>query len=160
MDTGNYILEKTVWSEETFDQTSWYEVYIHAFASIPEAYEFLCDIDFILQWVEPTPPEVYYKCWIAPATLVFENVSAVNVSLNSEQGGLRIEDLCRSEERLTQNGKMTSWQWTLEGVGGSIVLRATGYKQYLRRYPVFANSLLSYDERYGITFRRTFETQT
>lgn len=32
----------------------------------------LLDLDYIVRWVDPVPPEKHFTFWIAPATLVFE----------------------------------------------------------------------------------------
>src|SRR5687768_16247891 len=77
-----YEIEKWVWSQEDFDLMGWHDVTVHAFALLPERFEFLLDIDYILKWEEPEPPDRYYTFWVSPATLVFEGVQNIKVDLD------------------------------------------------------------------------------
>jgi hypothetical protein len=36
--------------------------------------ELALDIDYIVQWIEPVPPDEYFTFTVAPATLVFNDV--------------------------------------------------------------------------------------
>src|SRR3712207_2867226 len=74
-----FTLDKWIWSDADFDQMGWHATWVHAFAAIPETYEVIFDIDYILRWMPPVPPKDNYAFWVAPATLVFENVWNVEV---------------------------------------------------------------------------------
>lgn len=43
-------------------------------------FKLLFDIDYIFKWVGPEE-DGYYRFWISPATLIFENVYDVNIDL-------------------------------------------------------------------------------
>jgi hypothetical protein len=48
-----YELEKWVWSEADFEEMVWHDARIHAIAFLPDSFEFVLDIDYILRWVQP-----------------------------------------------------------------------------------------------------------
>lgn len=71
-------LSKAIWTDADFPVMGWHDCRIRA-VSITE-YEddtvpptrLLLDLDYIVRWVDPVPPEKHFTFWIAPATLVFE----------------------------------------------------------------------------------------
>jgi hypothetical protein len=123
-------------------------------ASIAAA-ELAFDIDYVLKWVQPGPGESYFTFWIAPATLVFENVSDLQIDLQSF-GGITILDLQREDKQPTRSGFVgpdADWRWTLDCLEGVIQLRATGFRQTIRRVPVYKGAQrISFVERGGISF--------
>lgn len=153
MKSAPYTLEKLVWSDTDFEQMGWYNAYVHAIAARPENFELLFDIDYIVQWVDPVPPNNYFTFWVAPATLVFNNVWNVTFHLESQSGEFSLQNLARLDEQTTPNGNMTDWLWKLSGNDGSVSFRATGYKQYFRKQPVLTQfQKLRFDERGGLCF--------
>jgi hypothetical protein len=135
-----YELEKWVWTEADFEQMGWHDARVHAFAFLPESFEFVLDIDYILEWVPPAEGETYYKFWVAPATLVFENVHGLRIDLEPYDG-VEIDGIRREDPQKPRNaehiGRETEWGWVIEAQEGEISLRAVGYKQYLRSEPAF-----------------------
>ena len=77
-----YELQKLIWSQHDFDVMGWHDATIHAFALVPEQFELLLDIDYILKWEEPEPPDVYHTFWVSPATLVFQGVQDIKINLD------------------------------------------------------------------------------
>ena len=74
----------------------WHDSRIHAVAFLTEKFELAFDIDYILRWVQPSEDE-YHRFWVAPATLVFENIHEVKFDIEP------FEDLKRS--RLPLHGR-------------------------------------------------------
>src|SRR5438876_153627 len=109
MEPKPYLLEKLIWSDADFEQMGWHDVYIYAFGALAETFELVFDIDYILDCVLPTLPDQHYRFWIAPATLVFENVHDIKFRVSSQGGYLILDDLQRSNEQLTPSGTMTDW---------------------------------------------------
>lgn len=111
-------LEKWIWTEDDFDIMGWHDSKIHALAFVPEDFEIAFDIDYILQWIHPKPNETYFKFWVAPATLVFENVRDVEFDIESYNGDLVIDDVRREEPGKPLNaqfiGKDVDWLWVIE----------------------------------------------
>jgi hypothetical protein len=151
----SYWRDKWIWNDADFEQMGWHDVRIHAMAFRREGYDFALDIDYMLEWVHPAEGETYYRFWIAPASLVFENVSSMEMDLAS-MGSFTILHLERGERTPTRagfEGPAEQWLWTLECLEGVIELRATGFRQIIRRAPVLASSqVLDEVERGGISF--------
>lgn len=152
-----YILEKWLWTEEDFKHMGWHDARIHAVAFATGAFELAFDIDYILRWVQPSEDK-FYRFWIAPATLVFENVYDVKFDLEPFDG-LEIADLRREDPQPPRNaqfiGRDTEWRWVIETQQGNIILRAIGYKQHFRREPVFGKTQsLDIIARGGYSFHR------
>jgi hypothetical protein len=153
-----YELEKWVWTEADFEQMGWHDARIHAIAFLPEGFELVLDIDYILRWVQPAENETRYKLWVAPATLVFENVHDLRIDLEPF-AGVEIQDIHREDPQEPKNaehiGRDTEWRWVIEAQEGEISLRAVGYKQYFRSEPALGSEQsLEAGVRGGFSFGR------
>ena len=135
----------------------WHDSRIYALAFMPDEFEFVFDLDYILKWVHPGPDETYFKFWIAAATLVFDNVYEVDIDIGSNDGGLDILNVTREDPRAPRNAEHISknceWLWILDCLQGEIKFRSAGYKQYLRTYPVLGSQQLDPNTR-GLPFQR------
>ena len=152
-----YTLEKWLWTEADFEQMGWHDARIYAVAFASEAFELAFDIDYVLQWVQPSEDE-FYRFWVAPATLVFENVHDLKFDLEPFEA-VEIADLRRDDPQPPRNaefiGRDTEWRWVVETHQGEISLRAIGYKQHIRREPVFGRAQsLDIAARGGYSFHR------
>jgi hypothetical protein len=152
----SYTLEKGIWTQDDFEHMGWHDSTIHAMAFVLNEWDLGFDIDYLLQWIHPTPPETSFSFWIAPATLVFHNVSEVKCDFFGPCAtSLTLQAIKRSDEQQTPSG-MSKWLWTLDGNEGTIHFFATGYTQYFRRSPSFQTSQeLSFETRGGISFDQT-----
>jgi hypothetical protein len=156
-----YSLEKTVWSDTDFDEMGWHDAYIHAI-SFREDFEFLLDIDYILDWVPPKEDEEYYKFWIAPCTLIFENVYDLTLDLPSNvRLALEIDAIVRNNPRQAPNAaylkKKTEYDWTIELHTGEINFTSVGYTQFIRRSPVLSDrQRFNQNQRGGISFDTSY----
>ena len=139
-------VEKWVWTEADFEAMGWHDSRVHAMAFFPDEFEVAFDIDYILQWVHPKGDEKYFKFWVAPATLVFDNIYELVFDMGPYGGELDILDIKREEGRPPRNaqyiGKDMEWLWIIECAQGEIKFRSVGYKQYLRTAPVFGSQVL------------------
>ena len=155
-----YILEKWVWSDEDFDLMGWHDVTIHAVGVALEQWELFLDIDYILQWIDPIPPEEYFKFWVAPASLVYENVSDLKIDIDvGSYQEITLQGIERSNPRVS-NGVITVWDWLLESHQGSVSFIATGFKQYIRSAPMLGKmQSLEINQRGGFSFSRDVPTQ-
>ena len=153
-----YQLEKWIWTESDFDQMGWHDNNIYGLSFFPEDFEFALDIDYIFQWINPVNPDTYYKFWLSPATLVFENV--YNTILNIEtDSGLEIADIHRTNPQKPKNSKFikrdTEWTWQIDCQEGDISLISVGYKMFIRSRPILSqNQKIGLDKRGGISFHR------
>lgn len=154
-----YELEKPVWSEADFEVMGWHDSTIWGMLANSEEWEFLFDLDYIFKWVHPSEDETYFKFWVAPVTMVFENSSDVKVNIESSQGHIEIADLYMENPTKTPTGKLTNHTYRFECNEGAISLKATGFKMYVRKSPVLLEKQsFDFKERNGVNFGRELKT--
>ncbi|MER7755255.1 hypothetical protein [Kitasatospora sp. NPDC097643] len=152
-------LTKSTWSDADFDEMGWHEVTIHGLCVQPGASDdslprLLLDIDYIVRWVHPVAPETHFSLWIAPSTLVFEDVWDLEGDLDFKgmAVSLDIDHLRRSTPEDARGGP----QWHIEGHSFDLRFRATGFHQYLRQEPQLSpRLLLTHGQRGGLSFAET-----
>jgi hypothetical protein len=155
----NIKLEKAIWTEEDFDTMGWHDSYIHAI-SFGINYELILDIDYIFKLIQPTEANGYFKFWVSPCTLVFENVNDLKLNIEiSEPFELQISDITRSNPQRPINAdyikREIEYYWTIETQQGNITLKSVGYKQYVRQQPILQDSsLIGFIERGKASFDR------
>lgn len=150
--------EQALWTESDFERMAWHDVRVWALGFVAEDYEFLLDLDYILEWAAPAPGEEYFQFWIAPATLVFENVTDLQIELEP-YSDLSLDQIVRGEPGVPRNaeyiGKSMDWLWELDFHVGGIQFRSAGFKQYLRGPAVLRSTqYLPLAERGGLSFAR------
>ena len=154
-------IDKWVWSEEDLREMSWHDVVIHGLAISNEmlsgsneeprfeSQDLLFDIDYVLNWRE-SRAERRAEFRVSPATLVFEEVSDLNVNFGSKSGEplLLIYTIGREGRR-----------WSISLGEGQISFDSAGFKQYIRREPVLKShfTYLTDSERGGFSFKRTHD---
>ena len=150
-------IQKPVWTEADFEQMGWHDVHVHAIAFHPEIFEFWLDIDYIFSWIDPQGNDKHYSFWLAPATLVFENVYDLKFEIESHDGDMELQGIERSEASAPRNAaaipKQTEWRWLLGFNEGQIAFRSVGFSQFTRRPPVLVPvQQFTLEERGGISF--------
>jgi len=154
-------IDKWVRSDDDFKEMSWHDVVIHGLATSNEMLsgpdeeprfeppKMLFDIDYILNWRE-SHAERRADFWVSPATLVFEEVSNLNVNFGCKSGKplLVIYSIGREGRH-----------WTISLDEGQISFDSGGFKQYIRREPVLKShfAYLSDSERGALSFRRAHD---
>lgn len=153
-----YELEKPVWTAADFEVMGWHDATIWSMAVVGEKFELLFDIDYILRWVHPVPPEQYFSFWVSPATLVFEGVQNIKIDIEIDAiQHMEIADIHRVDHIIKPSKDLNIWKWTIELQQGSIEFYASGYTQYFRRHPSLGRGqVLDLDERGGISFDRNY----
>lgn len=153
--TDAYVLDRSRWTAADFDAMGWHDATIHGIAFRPDVWELALDLDYILRWVEPVAGESHYRFWVAPATLIFENVSAMRFQLEC-QGAVSLQGIERGSPESTRpdfKGPAQQWPWVLDCNEGEIALTATGYRQIFRQPPrLQAQQSLSLADRGGVSF--------
>jgi len=161
MPDGSAKIDKWVRSDEDFKEMNWHDVVIHAMATNDEmlsgpdeeprfeSQQLILDIDYVLNWRESLA-ERRADFWVSPATLVFEEISDLNVNFRSEYGIplLVIYTIGREGRR-----------WSISLGEGQISFDSAGFKQYIRREPVLKShfTYLTDSERGGFSFRRAHD---
>lgn len=149
------LIVKEVWDDGDLGVMGWHDVTIWSMVADPDKYEFLVDMDYIFKWVDPADGEVYYKFWIAPVTMIFENAHTIDIDIESQHGGIEIDALHRENPRPTPNGKLTQHCYRFECQEGEIKLYSTGFKMFVRQPPLLVQQQsLSLSSRGGVCFAR------
>ncbi|NUS29966.1 MAG: hypothetical protein HOV70_19440 [Streptomyces sp.] len=154
-------LEKGVWSDADFERMGWHDVTIHGlFVERTDAVlpRLLFDLDYVVRWVHPTPPETHFSFWVAPATLVFEDVW--DLEGNLDFSGLFLDLEIDALHRLPPKDDRPAWSevplWHIEGHAFDLRFRADGFRQFIRQPPRHARRLvLGHAERGGPSFAET-----
>ena len=53
--TESFQPEKWIFTEADYESMGWHDSNIHAISFLPETFELVLDIDYILQWIHPEP---------------------------------------------------------------------------------------------------------
>jgi len=157
----SYILEKQIWTDADFEEMSWHDCYIHAL-SLGKQDKLLLDIDYIFKWVL-IKNKKHYQFWIAPCTLIFENV--YEIELKSLNATLIIDNISKENPQIPKNAayipKDTELDWIIETTVGEISFKSIGYIQYVRHAPVlFRSQEIDIQNRGGISFGTLFSPQS
>jgi len=154
----SFKLDKHIWTQDDFKYMGWHDATIWSSFANTEEYEFSFDLDYIFKWVDPIGEEKYFKFWVAPVTMVFENVSDIKFDIESRQGDIEIANLHMENPKLTPNGKFTEYTFRFECQEGIITLQATGYNMYVRQTPTLSKSQsLELDVRGGVNFGKVLK---
>lgn len=141
MDSSQFISEMRVWTDRDFDFMGWHDATIHGLVFRPQQHSFVLDLDYILKWIEPEPPENFYSFWVAPATLTFENVSELEIAIRTNLPQLTLFGIERDDEQpagqTSPTKHLKSWRYILDADQGTITFRATGFSQKFRNLPVY-----------------------
>jgi len=152
-----YQLTKLIWDDDDFSDMGWHDTTLWSMHANPDDFEFVVDLDYIFSWVCPASGKGPCEFWVAPVTMVFENVGNVRIHIESSQGTLEVAALHRTEIAQTPNGKLTHWRYRFECQEGEATLTATGFKMFVRRPPVLvASQRLGFAQRQGVDFGRAF----
>lgn len=148
-------LAKSVWSDADFAHMGWHDATIRGLCLQPaddRPPRLLFDLDYIVRWVRPAPPEVSFSFWVSPATLAFDEVWDLEGDLDFKgtRPDLEIADLHRLPPA---DYRPDLPAWRVEGHCFELTFRASGYRQFFRRAPrLVARSALPFADRGGCSF--------
>lgn len=142
-----YEPEKKIWTDSDFEKMGWHDCRIYR---ISLSDNLVLDIDYILQWNKPDIEGLPFTFWVAPATLVFENISKIQFEIDTAfDEAVEIEDI-----ELNKSGNKL--EWTIITQQGNIEFEACGFTQYIRQEPFFQfGQTISYIERFGFSLEKT-----
>jgi hypothetical protein len=175
-------LERWVWTDEDFEAMDWHDSCVHAVAVEDDGWSrLLLDLDYIVKAVHPEPPERALSFWVAPATLVFENVWDLEGEIAAASGMaqrvlLLVSDVRRESDVMKDvtSGRRERWisgmagghdfskgpaetayldRWEIEGHNFNLRFLADGFHQHLRARPTLTGAMrLTGAERGGFSF--------
>jgi hypothetical protein len=118
-----------------FDEMNWHDNIVYSISLPSENLTLGLDIDHILEWKLP-PDSPTYNFVVAPALLLFENVSELKLNLSfGEYCGICIEVIKRGNPKLSPNGSVILWDFQIETDRGLITFISTGFVQKLVAEP-------------------------
>jgi hypothetical protein len=147
-----------IWTDADFDRLAFHDCTVHGFAADPETFRILLDLDYLLEWLEPVPPDQYFTFRVSPATLVFKSAVLERFEVGASQGRWSIDALNREDPKVLEapDGRQyTQWKYIVDGHAGDLIVRATGFRLSLRRHeaPILSRSQsLTWAERGGCSF--------
>lgn len=131
---------KEIWTEADFEEMGWHDSYIYAISFPNEDLELGLDIDYLFKWVLDDKTNLY-NFWVSPCVLFFFDVFDLEVNLDFKNAvGLDIQDINRSNPRLSPNGKITLWDFEIITDNGYIKFESSGYRQVVKKQPIFSQS--------------------
>jgi hypothetical protein len=131
---------------------SFHDCHVHGLRWRRDAFSFSVDLQYILEWIEPTASFAGYQFSVCEARLVFQSVSDLKVQMDWSSSPLdaQIEGLRVAESRATPNGG-TERLFEIEFADpeGSISLWSSGYELVLLGEPVLTTvtSTAPHDDR-------------
>jgi len=148
-----YKLDKHIWTETDFDNMRWHDNPIHA-VTFGDNFELQLDIDYVFEWILKGKKYIF---WIAPCTLIFENVYDLVFDVGPTTPGLTIDSVTKENPQRPKNSEHinrdTEFDWTIEMQEGAITFKSIGFKQYVRRLPKLLRAQkLTLEERGGLSF--------
>lgn len=142
-------LEKSVWTDRDLEQLGFHDARVVAVAvtegNQPGRSRLIMDLDYLVRWIYPVAPAQNFSFWIAPATLVFDDVWSLS-------GELQHADL--AIDGIGQLDPQSGPGWRIDGHTFELrVITYTGFTLYMRRPPIFADhQCLTLEQRGGISF--------
>ena len=146
-------MPKTRWHTADYDEMSWHNNHVHGLAIRAGEHgtgELALDLDYILEWL-PSGNLISFR--IAPATLVFHEVSNLNLALDYLQPLAAITPFSLGnisrQPHVFPNGYSTfRWEVAINWPEGFITFLAAGFEQTLRGEPCLtSNQWLTPEER-------------
>jgi hypothetical protein len=135
---------KYLWTAADFERMGWHDSTIYKLRFTGQELEL--DIDYILQWNTPDADGLF-TFWVAPATLVFEQVTNFSFDLHLElDDAFEIDSIERKGD----------CEWLIATHRSDIQFTATGYTQYIRQAPFFQfDQQIPPIDRNGYSLERT-----
>lgn len=146
-----YILEKWKWTDADFETMGWHDATVY---SMRLDNNLSLDIDYIFKWNEPEAEGFQFTFFVAPCTLVFNEVKDFSFDITmSIYQTMQVEDI---ERTITDNRQ----HYTIITREANFSFTAAGYSQTVRMCPSFQlHQQMAYDERGGISLEATIDNK-
>ena len=135
----NYPVGHT-WTDSDFTMMGWNNTRLYGWVFPGRNHQFLLLLDYTLR--NPITDESFANYELVPVELAFENVVNLKINLHMENySEIDIVNIERTNKRLTPNGKMTYWDYSITlSNEGLISFSATGYTQKTLSNPVVSET--------------------
>jgi hypothetical protein len=159
---NTFELNKSIWKQSDFQEMGWHDASIYGISIEKKAGQQLpdlqFDIDYIFKWVNPGPSEHSFSFWVAPCTLVFHEIFALQIDIDSGLlifDSLEIDDIELIRTETDKKGE-TQYFWEIGLHIGAIYFQSKGFTQIVKKQPVHTiQQGLSIDQRGTVNFSIT-----
>ena len=148
----------STWTEADFDSLGWHDIHVHGFRVTEGEHGvglLILDLDYILEWIHPKTEAGSFRFRIAPASLVFRDVTSLRFTLDyatptAAMGPFSIDGIER-EPISHENGYESSrWAIAVNWPDGELAFESPGFTQSLTGPIVETDAqYLTGDERNG-----------
>lgn len=152
--TAEHGIGRWVWTERDFPVLGWHDSTLWGYRvehsepgfTFGPVDRVALDLDYITRWVDPVPPSPYFSFWVAPVTLVFHGVTALELDTAIDTGTPRAITL--ADIHPVRGG------WHVESHADfDLMIAAAGFTQTFRQVPRhLSGQTLSLAERGGYSF--------
>jgi len=145
-------LEKALWTDCDLEHLGFHDAQVVAMAVTesgePGRSRVLFDLDYLVRWVHPVAPETNFSFWVAPVTLVFEDVWALSGELAHADLGI---------DRIGRLPEGPGPGWHVDGHTFDLHLTSwAGFTMTVRRSPILVHrQRLTLAQRGGVSFGET-----
>lgn len=150
-------MSQSVWTNDNFEQMCWHDNAVHGLR-VREGEEGTgeldLDIDYILEWLPPA--DGGYSFRVAPATLTFQGVSDLVISIDYSKAPaaltpFAIHEIKRELHVYPHGYKDFRWFIEINWPNGFITFNASGFTQTLRAPPIESpDQWLSHEQRQAL----------
>jgi hypothetical protein len=127
-----------VYTEADFETLGFHDCHVHAIGWDFERFRFKVDLDYIVEWVNPSQQDDPFRFRISRASLDFNNIDELCIDLHwkNAPASCQLAALDRAESRQTPNGAI-QWRWVMDfqSPSGEIAFWATGFSLTLLHAP-------------------------
>lgn len=122
-------------NNDNFDNLSWHDNKVYSISFPDKEYNIKLDIDFIIEWIKEEDCNSF-KFLVAPTILKFKNVSDLSIKIDfADFAEMYIDEIKRKNKRISPNGKIFLWDYSILLDRGEITFTSTGYCQEFSANP-------------------------
>ena len=126
------------WATEDYPELSWHDNHVHGLRISTGRFDLgllELDLDFILEWLQPSPDRFAWK--VAPALLTFHEVMSLKIDIDYATVGAAVcpfslEGIYRAPLAGVPEGASAEWTIRINWPEGVISFTASGLTQVLR----------------------------
>lgn len=136
-DAAQYVT--SIWTEHDFDSFGWHDNHVHGFRIVECDHGtglLILDLDYILEWICPEYEQASFRFRVAPASLIFREVTSLRLSLDyatptAGLGPFSIDDIEREPLSIESGCETFRWKIDINWPDGRIEFESPGFTQTL-----------------------------
>ncbi|TWU48702.1 hypothetical protein Poly51_46030 [Rubripirellula tenax] len=129
----------STWTETDFDSLGWHDIHVHGFRIVEGEHgvgDLWLDLDYILEWVPPAAKGGAFRFRIAPASLVFRDVTSLRLALDyatptASMGPFSLDGIEREPISFDNGCNSFRWAINVNWPDGEMTFESPGFTQTL-----------------------------